>query len=188
VLIKYFHDREYVFLAKDDKSFLTGVALEKNIIDLVYRRVRQCVSVFNENGEQEVQHSTFDPQRQRSTPRRELTTEPPIDNILSLTKRKRIIHRVLSVALLGKTPRMLQIEGVYRLLHENKNTLLVRKTGEGKSDVFNGCCCLAGGVVLCITPLLGRSAQQRQQMKFLGCHGVHALHLDVLGDVAEEHI
>ena len=58
----------------------------------------------------------------------------------------------------------------------------MRKTGEGKSAVFYSSCCLCGGVILSITPLPGLSAQQCQQMEFLGEHGVHSFHLDTLSD------
>ena len=81
----------------------------------------------------------------------------------------------------GQHLRLFQIESVYSLFHLKKNTLLVRKTGEGKSAVFYAACCLFGKVVLSITPLIGLSAQQCQQIEFLEEYGVYSFHLDTLG-------
>ena len=97
-----------------------------------------------------------------------------------LSNSKRIIYRLFVDVLGYEKPRALQINAVDQVMSDNDNLLLIRKTGEGKSAVLHGCCCLENGVVVFLTPLLGLSAQQNQQMQCLSDQHVYSFHVDLL--------
>ena len=82
-------------------SFLEGIELSANLIDLFTRRLR------NKNVPVDTQEDTtnnFDAQRKRATQRRDLTKEPILQDVMSLSVSKRIIYQVMLIVLKGGKP------------------------------------------------------------------------------------
>ena len=107
-------------------------------------------------------------------------SEGNIDNVTMLSSPKQLIYNLLKSDMKLEHPRTFQVEAIYELMYNSNDVFLARKTGEGNSVVLQGCCCICAGVVICLTPLLGLTPQQSQQMQFLSLEGIFIFYVDSL--------
>ena len=89
-----------------------------------------------------------------------------------------------------ETPRPYQLEALYHLLFKDEIEMmyLIRKTGEGKSNVLLGMATLLKGITLSLVPLLGLGSDQSQKASsktsFVGFESHHVD--EYRNEVAEE--
>lgn len=180
--IHYAHSAGYEFLYTDNSTIATSSWISENIKNLLYRNHQRDIRLSQKHTTDTNLEIAFDPQRNRTKARSSISDETTIENWLMLPHSKKIIYRLFVDVLGYNNPRAFQIDSVNEVMNNNNNLLLIRKTGEGKSAVLYGCCCLENGVVICATPLIGLSAQQSQLMHYLSVENVYSFHLDLLSN------
>ena len=86
------------------------------------------------------------------------------------------IRETLNKAWGNTTPRQFQIKAVFELAYRKVPMLyLVRKTGDGKSDVFKCLASMLKGITVCLVPLIGLGSDQtlKSNNKYDGFEAYH---------------
>ena len=91
--------------------------------------------------------------------------EPPVTPINSRALIRKRLHQIFGIN--GKEK---QIEVLYRLVVEKKDTILLAKTGFGKSILFQAPPMLSGGnaIAIVLLPLLALQNEQKQKLERIG--------------------
>jgi superfamily II DNA helicase RecQ len=95
--------------------------------------------------------------------------------------RTSVINSMLKEVWGVDSPHSWQTEAVHELAFGDEVCLLlVRKTGDGKTNVLLGAATLLGGVSLCVVPLLGLGVDQEARVESSTGELVRSFHLDEL--------